>query len=129
MTDSLSYRLETDKAFDTVVKRLEEETARNKFRVLHVHDVQATLAEKGLRRDPLKIIEVCNSGFAHEALQKDIEVSLFMPCRFVVHTEGDKTVVTLARPTAIAMMLPGSGLEALAEDVETTLVKVMEDAL
>jgi len=129
MTDSLSYKLETDKPFDTVVKRLEEETARNQFRVLHVHDVQATLAEKGFKRDPLKIIEVCNSGFAHKALQKDTDVSLFMPCRFVVHTEGNKTVVKLARPTMIAQMLPGSDLETLAGDVETTLIKVMVDAL
>lgn len=129
MTDSLSYKMETDIPFDTVVKRLEEETARNRFRVLHVHDVQATLAEKGLKRGPLKIIEVCNSTFAHEALEKATEVSLFMPCRFVVHTEGNKTVVTLARPTMISQMLPESGLRSLAEDVETTLIKVMVDAL
>ena len=129
MTGSFSYKMETAKPFDAVVTRLEEETARNQFRVLHVHDVQATLAEKGFRRAPLKIIEVCNSGFAHEALQKDTEVSLFMPCRLVVHTEKDKTVVTLARPTMIARMLPESGLETLAEDVEKTLIKVMVDAL
>lgn len=129
MADSFSYKLETDSPFDAVVKRLEEETANNQFRVLHVHDVQATLAEKGFKRGPLKIIEVCNSKFAHQALEKDVDVSLFMPCRFVVHTEGGKTVVTLARPSMIAQMLPGAGLESLAEDVESTLIKVMVDAL
>lgn len=129
MERTLAYRLESEEPFDTVVARLEREAAENQFRVLHVHDVQATLAEKGFEREPLKIVEVCNSRFAHEALGKDVEVSLFMPCRFVVHSEGGKTVVTLARPSMIADMLPDSGLDELANDVERTLRKVMEDSV
>jgi uncharacterized protein (DUF302 family) len=97
--------------------------------VLHIHDVQATLAEKGLQRGPLKIIEVCNSGFAHAALQKDMNVALFMPCKFTVYIEGAQTVVTLGRPTAISQMMPGAGLEKLAEDVEITLKKIMHKAV
>ncbi|UCE25224.1 MAG: DUF302 domain-containing protein [Candidatus Zixiibacteriota bacterium] len=126
MVENLAYRLESDKPFDTVVASLEKEAVGNQFRVLHVHDVKATLEEKGFEREPLKIVEVCNAGFAYQALQKDLHAALFMPCRFVVHTEGDKTVVTLARPAAIAEMLPGSGLDQLAADVESTLKKVME---
>ena len=126
MERTLAYQLRSDKPFDAVVASLEKETANCQFRVLHVHDVQATLAEKGFERGPLKIIEVCNSRFAHEALSKDMGVSLFMPCRFVVHTEGGKTVVTLARPSMIADMLPDAGLGELANDVEDTLKKVME---
>ncbi|MFQ5452957.1 MAG: DUF302 domain-containing protein [Candidatus Zixiibacteriota bacterium] len=126
---NLAYRLETDKAFTTVVEHIEKESVNNQFRVLHVHDVQATLAEKGFERGPLKIIEVCNSGFAHKALNKDINVSLFMPCRFSVFTENDKTIVTLAKPSMISEMLPDSGLTELASDVEKTLIKVMENSV
>jgi uncharacterized protein (DUF302 family) len=126
MMEQLAFRMETDKPFDAVVENLERETANNKFRVLHVHDVQATLEEKGFKRGPLKIIEVCNAGFAHQALQKDVNVALFMPCRFIVYTEAGKTMVTLARPATISEMLPESGLDRLAADVETTLRKVME---
>lgn len=124
--ENLAYRIESDKPFDTVVANLEKETANNKFRVLHIHDVQATLAEKGFEREPLKIIEVCNAGFAYEALQKQLNVALFMPCKFVVHTEGNKTVVTLGRPMMISEMMPRAGLNELAADVETTLKRVME---
>ena len=88
-----------------------------------------TLAEKGFERGPLKIIEVCNAGFAHKATQKDIHVALFMPCKFTVHTEGNKTIVTLARPTMIADMLPDAGLNELASEVEDTLKKVMAAAV
>ena len=129
MFEKLAYRLESDKPFDTVVQNLEQETLNNKFRVLHIHDVQETLADKGLEREPLKIIEVCNAHFAHNALQKETGVALFMPCRFVVHTAGDKTVVTLSRPSMIAEMMPQAGLNELASEVEETLKKVAKASI
>ncbi len=125
MSEEFAYRLESTKSFEEVTANIETQTAENKFRVLAVHDVQETLAEKGLERGPLKIIEVCNAGFAHKALNKDVNVSLFMPCRFSVYEEGDKTVVVLARPSMIAQMLPDAGINDLANDVEESLKKIM----
>lgn len=124
-----AYTLESTKPFDQVTAAIEENTAKHQFRVLAVHDVQATLAEKGLQRGPLKIIEVCNARFAHQALQKEAEVALFMPCRFAVYSEGDKTVVKLGRPSMIAEMMPDAGLEELATDVEVTLKRVMQESV
>ncbi len=129
MIEKLAYRLESAKPFGDVVESLQKLSAENMFRVLAVHDVQETLAEKGFERGPLKIIEVCNAGFAHQATQLDINVALFMPCKFTVHTEDDKTVVTLARPTLFAEILPGSGLDDLAAEVEETLKKVIAAAV
>lgn len=126
---SFAYRLESDKPFDTVVDNLQKQTAEHKFRVLHIHDVQATLAEKGFHRDPIKIIEICNAGFAHEALGKDMNVALFMPCRFAVYPEGGRTVVTLGRPTMIAQVMPQAGLNDLAAGVEKILISVMEKSV
>lgn len=120
-----AYRLESDKPFDLVVENLQHQTAEHKFRVLHVHDVQATLAEKGFQRDPVKIVEICNAGFAHQALNHDMNVALFMPCRFAVYTENGKTIVTLGRPSLIAQMMPDAGLNELADSVEATLKNIM----
>jgi uncharacterized protein (DUF302 family) len=129
MESQIAYTLKTKKSFADVVAALEITAPEHQFRVLHIHDVQATLAEKGLQRGPLKILEVCNSGFAHTALQKDMNVALFMPCKFTVYTEGAETIVTLGRPTVISQMMPGAGLERLAEDVEITLKKIMHQAV
>lgn len=125
----IAYRLETDKSFAEVCAKIEELTPENQFRVLAVHDVQQTLAEKGFERGPLKIIEVCSAGFAHQALQIEADVALFMPCRYTVRTESDKTIVTLARPSMIATFLPGAGLEELAATVEDTLKRIMTEAI
>ena len=129
MPDQLAFTLHSNKPFAQVVASLEENVAAHKFRVLHIHDVQATLAEKGFTRDPLKIIEVCNAGFANAALQKDLHVALFMPCKFTVYTDGTGTVVNLARPSLISQMMPNAGLEQLAADVESTLITVMKESV
>jgi uncharacterized protein (DUF302 family) len=126
---SFAYRLESDKPFDEVVRNLHEQTTAHGFRVLAEHDVQATLAEKSLERGPLKIIEVCNAGFAHEATQKDIGVAIFMPCRYSIHTANGKTRVTLARPSMIAQMMPEARLDDLADNVEGTLKSIMEKSV
>lgn len=126
---NLAYRLESTKPFGEITEALKTKSQENMFRVLAVHDVQETLKEKGFERGPLEIIEVCNASFAHEALNKDVSVAMFMPCKFTVHTEGDKTIVTLARPTMIAEMLPDSGIDELAGKVEETLKKVMESVV
>ncbi len=127
MSDELAFRLKSKKPVEEVAEALQEKSVENQFRVLAVHDVQATLAEKGFERGPLKIIEVCNSGFAYEALKKDIDVSMFMPCKFTVYRQDDATVVTLARPTMISKMLPESNLDSLASEVEERLKKVMQE--
>lgn len=129
MKEDISYELVTTKSFEIVVANLERLSPENQFRVLHVHDVKATLAEKGFERGPLKIIEICNAGFAHEALQKNVDVALFMPCKFSVYTRGDKTHVCLGRPMMISRMLPGSGLEKMAAEVEDRLKKIMHAAV
>ena len=129
MENNIAYTLETDKPFDEVVKALEAKSVESMFRVLHIHNVQATLAEKGFERDPLKIIEVCNSSFAHEALGKNLEVAIFMPCRFTVADTGEKRIVSLGRPSVISQMMPDAGLDELAGKVEATLKKVMEDSI
>ncbi len=129
MIENMALRLESDKPLETVVANIEKNAVENQFRVLCVHDVQQTLAEKGFERGPLKIIEVCNAGFAHRALEQDIAVAMFMPCRFTVHTDGDKTIVALSRPSMIVEMMPQLDLGELSTTVEATLIEVMEASI
>ncbi len=129
MENRLGFRVESDKSFDDVAGKIEEQTVAHQFRVLAIHNVQETLAKKGLERGPLKIIEVCNAKFAHEALGKDVGAALFMPCKFVVFTDGDKTIIDLARPSMISQMLPDAGLDDLATSVEKTLKQIMAESV
>jgi uncharacterized protein (DUF302 family) len=125
---NLEYTVESSRPFDTVVADVERLTAEKMFRVLYIHDVQATLAEKGFIREPLKIIEICNGKFAHEALSKDIRVSIFLPCKINVYTEQGKTRIKAMRPLAMKEILPDSGLDAVAEEVDRIVVEIVDRA-
>lgn len=124
----IEYNVDTDRPFDDVVNDIAKLSAEKMFRVLHVHDVQATLAEKGLERGPLKIIEICNGKFAHEALSKHMSVSLFMPCKINVYTEGGKTRIKAMRPAAIADFMPEAGLDELAGQVDKVVIEIVDRA-
>lgn len=125
---NIKYEKNSSRPFDAVVADIERLTAEKMFRVLHIHDVQATLEAKGLKREPLKIIEICNAKFAHEALNKSMEVSLFMPCKINVYTEGGKTRIMAMRPSAIADFMPGAGLDELAGSVDKIVTEIVDRA-
>lgn len=122
------YRVTSSRPFDDVVADVERLSVAHSFRVLHVHDVQATLAERGFSREPLKIIEICNARFADEALRKDVRVSLFMPCKINVYVDGGQTMITVMRPSAIAEVLPEAGLAVLAGEVDRVVVDIADRA-
>lgn len=123
----MGISVESSKSFDEVATDLEKVISEHGFRVLAVHDVQETLKEKGLEVAPTRIIELCNAKFAHAAMQKDVNVTLFMPCKIVVRSDNGKTIMTLARPSMIAQMLPEAGLDQLAGGVEEIMKQMMDD--
>ncbi len=122
------YRLETSLDFDAAVEAVQAITAGKGFRVLHVHDVQKTLAEKGFSIEPLKIIEICNAKHANRALGADITVSLFMPCKINVYRQGGKTVINGLRPSVMAAFFPAGGLEDLAAEVDSVVRAIIDEA-
>jgi uncharacterized protein (DUF302 family) len=118
----------TTRSFDDAVRAICEATPAKGFRVLHVHDVQATFRDKGIEREPYKIIEVCNVKNAKLALDADPLVGLMMPCKINVFTQAGKTVVSLLRPGLLATFFPSAGLEAMIADVETSLTQIADAA-
>lgn len=62
--NTFDYTVTTEKPFEEAVLAIEKKAGEKGFRVLHTHDVAATLAEKGYPREPLKIIEICNAKYA-----------------------------------------------------------------
>lgn len=122
------YEITTPKSFEEAVNAVQENTAANGFRVLHVHDVQATLAEKNFEHEALKIIEVCNSKFAYTALKIDINVSLLMPCRINVYIQDGKTKINTAKPSALVQMFQNPKLKTFADEVEEILTKIIDES-
>jgi uncharacterized protein (DUF302 family) len=124
----IEYTVETSKTFDEAVRAVSEAAADHGFRVLHTHDVAATLAEKGFHREPLKIIEICNARFASEVLEKDVRTSLMLPCPITVYEEQGKTFLTTLLPEVVASFYPEAGIEALSAEVQRIVISIVDQA-
>jgi len=125
---TFEYTIETKKYFDEAVAAVEETSARKGFRVLHTHDVAATLREKGFPREPLKIVEICNARYASEVLNKDVKVSVMLPCPISVYRQGGKTKITTLLPTSIAEFFPDAGIDVIASEVEKAVLEIVTSA-
>lgn len=118
----------TEKSFEDAVSAIEKQAAEEGFRVFHTHDVAVTLAEKGFPRGPLKIIEICNAKYASQVLNKDVKISLMLPCPISVYVEGGKTHISTLLPSSIADFFPQAGIEGLASEVKRIVLKIVEES-
>ena len=125
---TFEYTVTTEKAFEEAVLAIEKKAGEKGFRVLHTHDVAATLAEKGYPREPLKIIEICNAKYASQVLSKDVKISLMLPCPISVFVEAGKTQISTLLPSSIVQFFPQSGIESLASEVERIVLQIVEEA-
>ena len=122
------YTVETKKSFNEAVASIESKTQEKGFRVLHTHDVQATLAEKGFQREPLKIVEICNAKYASQVLEKDIKISLMLPCPISVYTEKGKTFISALRPKVMKDFYPDAKIDQLADEVDRIVIAIIDEA-
>ena len=122
------YTVTTERPFAEVVDRIEEKTAEKGFRVLHTHDVAATLAEKGFAREPLKIVEICNAKYASQVLDKDIKTSLMLPCPISVYLQDGMTHISTLLPTSLVQFFPEAGIEEVASEVERVVLAIIKEA-
>lgn len=125
---NFDYTVTTEKDFDDAVLSLEQETKRIGFRVLHIHDVTATLKEKGFDIDPFKIIEICNAKSAYTVLQADIKIGLCLPCKINVYVKEGKTFISGMRPIILYQFFPDAGLGALPEVIDITMKTIIENS-
>ena len=125
---NFQYTVNSNKPFEAAVSAVEQKTSEKGFRVLHTHDVAATLAEKGFTREPLTIIEICNARYANEALNKDVSVALMLPCPIAVYSQEGKTFISTMRSSALADFYPDSGIEDIAATVGKTVLEIVNEA-
>ena len=124
------YIVETQKDFDTAVRDLEAAVKRNKYGVLHTHDVQKTLKEKGIDfPSRVRILEVCNPQRASRVLTAHMPVNLALPCRISVFEDGGKVKIGMIKPTFLLSIFPQRGeLKAEAGGVEQDTIRMIEEA-
>lgn len=97
------------------------------FGVLTDIDVTKTLKEKmGLDTRQFEILGACNPSLAHQAMQTNPDVGLFLPCNVILYSETDCTIVNIINPMSMIEMMPDAGLEEVATAASEKLNRVFE---
>lgn len=124
----LDYTVTTEKSFDEAVAAVIDATGNAGFKVQFVHDVAATLAEKGFEREHVTIVEVCNAKFASQVLAANVKIGLMLPCPIMIYAENGGVFISTMRPTLIGGFFPEADIADVAAEVERILVRVINEA-
>lgn len=110
------------------IDRVKDALATEGFGVLSEIDVAGTLKKKlDLDRRPYHILGACNPKLASEALERDPDIGLLLPCNVVVREEENGEItVGFMDPVSVLGLVDKEGVEQLAMDVRGRLERVRD---
>ncbi len=122
------YTVETNKTFEKAVTAVEQETVNAGFKVLHVHDVKATIGAKGFEIEPFKIVEICNAKSAYTVLEADVKIGLCLPCKINVYIKDGKTFISGMRPIILSQFFPEANLGDLPREIDKIIKRIIDES-
>ena len=124
---SLGYSVILSLPFQEVVERVSVELQKDGFGVITTIDMQAKIKEK-LSKDIEEyiILGVCNPNLAYQALQKEKETGLLLPCNVIVYREKNGIVVTTIRPSTVMGVINNPELAKIALEAEMKLISAVD---
>lgn len=66
---------------------------------------------------------------AKKVLEESMSVSTALPCRISVFKENGKTVLATLKPTVLLEMFQIPQLQKVAEEVEESIIKIMQESV
>jgi len=121
------YIKESTRTIDDVCARLQVAASQNKFGILGVIDLKEKMVSKGVEFGPqCRIIEVCNPMQAKKVLEKEMTISSALPCRISVYEEAGKVKIITLKPTVLIKMFGKPELDAVAKDIENTMIAIID---
>ena len=126
---TMLFKLTTEKTVSEVAAALQAAVQANHFGVMQVHNLKETMTKKGVEfARECQIFEVCQPQQAKKVLEKNMSVSTALPCRISIYEEGGKTILATLKPTTLLAMFNTPDLEAVAQEVEETIIKIMRES-
>lgn len=121
--------LPTDKTVRETATALQTAVDANHFGVMHIYDLKESMWKQGVEFDhECLIFEVCQPQQAKKVLDENISISTALPCRISIYKEGGKTLLATLKPTTLLAMFNTPQLAGAAQELETTIVKIMQEA-
>jgi uncharacterized protein (DUF302 family) len=113
--------------YGTVIELVREALKKEGFGVLTEIDVQKKMKEKlGIDMNKYIILGACNPPNAYKAILTEENIGLMLPCNVIVYEKGDKTVLSVIRPSVAMQMVDNAELQKVSEEVEKKLKKAFD---
>ncbi len=121
----MNYKVSVNKQFDQVIKEIEQSAEKHHFRVLHIHNVSQTLAEKGFEIEKYSIIELCNARFAHIILTRNRDYGSILPCKIFVYEKENQVYIAAPQPLTLVEKLGLEEIKPVAEEVDKIIKEII----
>jgi len=116
-------------SFENVTTKLKSLLKEQGFGVITEIDMDVKIKEKlkDVEMKPYKILGVCNPSFAHQTLQIEENIGVFLPCKAIVKDLGEgKVEVVMLNPSALMGMLNKEELVKIGDQVTQKFKTVLE---
>ena len=124
---NFTHTVRTDKDIDQVIANLTDNLKDIGFGVLETLDFKKILEEKGLEfPNNYRLLEVCNPNLAKQVLDANPDLGLLLPCTIAVYQKNNEKYISLAKPTSLLSMASENSLKFSGEEIEDSLIKVIE---
>ena len=125
-TTSYAITTKVEDDFDSTVRNVRDELAKEGFGVLTEIDVQATLERKlGVHGEPYIILGACNPPLAHRGLGLEPDLGVLLPCNVVIRQDGDAIHVAAMEPDAAMRLAANPDLAPLAAEARERLERAL----
>ena len=108
--------------------RVRELLQEEGFGVLTEIDVSATLKKKiDVDFRPYRILGACNPTLAHEALSRETDIGLLLPCNLVVYqgSNPEESVVGVLDPEVQLSVTGRDDISPMAKEVRSRMERVL----
>lgn len=114
-------------SFEDAIARMEAALKAEGFGVLCQIDIQAKLREKlGVDFPRYVILGACNPPIAHQALEREINLGLLLPCNAVVYEKDGSVWAGAVDAKAMLSVVGNAEMDAMADEVNQKLRRAVD---
>ncbi|MDP9018088.1 MAG: DUF302 domain-containing protein [Candidatus Eremiobacteraeota bacterium] len=125
-TIPFGHVVSTSLPYEAAVVRITSLLKDEGFGIISDIDIAKTMHEKiGKVFRPYRILGACNPTLAHDALSKNSQLGLLLPCNVVVQSEGDSTIVSAVDTRSLLSVMSDPSLLPMADEVNARLLRVL----
>ena len=126
-TISYGFTKEIDVPFEEVIELVSEELKKEGFGILTKIDVKEKIKEKlGIDFKKYVILGACNPSSAYKAILAEDNIGLMLPCNVIVYEKGNRTTISIIKPSVAMQMIDNKELKEVADTIETKLKHVID---